>query len=145
MQLVRVDALCACLALTGLLGCGRGSSRARSDSLAFDPYHPPPADTLEPAAYEGWKQYRLVCDRCHGEEARGTTFGPDLLEALKPGGPVATREGFIALMVVGRPEKGMPPASRLGLAPEHFDGLYDYLHGRSTGRYFGGRPARRPS
>lgn len=114
----------------------------QTSSSSGDPLHPPPVDTLAPLEYDGWKQYRLLCDRCHGEEARGTSFGPDLLAALRPTGAVPSREAFIALLLSGRPDRGMPPAAQLGLAPETFDGLYLYLRGRSEGRYRGGRPAR---
>lgn len=98
------------------------------------------ADVLDAATYEGWKQYRLLCDRCHGEEARGTTFGPDLMPAFKQGGTIPSAEAFKAFIVAGRPDKGMPPAEQLGLQPEHFDGIYRYLAGRSSGKYKGGRP-----
>ncbi len=103
---------------------------------------PARADSLDDQTYEGWQQYRLLCDRCHGEEARGTTFGPDLMPAFKDGGVAATAEAFKSFISAGRPDKGMPPASQLGLAPEHFDGVYKYLHGRSSGQYHGGRPVR---
>ena len=99
-------------------------------------------DTLPAETYEGWKQYRLVCDRCHGEEAQGTSFGPSLLAALKPDGAIPTKEAFIQLLVSGRPDKGMPPAKTLGLDPKYFDGMYDYLHGRATGAYKPGRPVK---
>jgi mono/diheme cytochrome c family protein len=103
---------------------------------------PARTDSLDGQTYEGWQQYRLLCDRCHGEEARGTTFGPDLLPAFKAGGVAASADAFKSFITAGRPDKGMPPAAQLGLAPEHFEGLYKYLHGRSSGQYHGGRPVR---
>lgn len=102
-----------------------------------------PRDTLDAAAYQGWQQFSLNCARCHGDEALGTTFGPNLLVSLRPEGPVPTREAFIALLTAGRPARGMPSAATMGVAAEHFDGLYAYLSGRSAGRLHGGRPARR--
>ena len=132
----------AWLAILLLLGASQLLA-AQSPSEATDPYHPSPRDTLDAVTYEGWKHFRLLCDRCHGEEARGTTFGPDLLPALRPDGAVPSLAAFIELMRTGRCDKGMPTAEMLGLAPEHFDGLYRYLHGRSTGQLSGGRPARR--
>ncbi len=101
------------------------------------------ADTLDAATYNGWKQYRLLCDRCHGEEARGTTFGPDLLPAFKPSGTVPSVEAFKALLATGRPDAGMPSAATLGLGAEQVDGIYAYLHGRSSGQFTGGRPVQR--
>jgi mono/diheme cytochrome c family protein len=99
-------------------------------------------DSLDHQTYSGWQQYRLLCDRCHGEEARGTTFGPDLMPAFKSGGVAATPEAFKEFITAGRPDKGMPPAAQLGLDPEQFEGVYQYLHGRSAGQYRGGRPVR---
>lgn len=127
--------------LVALLACGGEGERLPNAAFLDDPYHLPPADTLPPEIYTGWKQFRLLCDRCHGEDARGTTFGPDLLPALRPDGSVPTREAFIALMIHGRPERGMPAAATLGLSPQYFAGLHAYLLGRSTGVFAGGRPA----
>ena len=99
-------------------------------------------DKVDDQTYEGWQQYRLLCDRCHGEEARGSTIAPDLMPAFKSGGVAGSAEAFRAFIAAGRPDKGMPPAKQLGLSPEHFDGMYKYLHGRSNGQLKGGRPVR---
>jgi mono/diheme cytochrome c family protein len=116
---------------------------AQADSSAASGRHAVRADTLDAATYDGWKQFRLVCDRCHGEDARGTSFAPDLLPAFKSTGVASSLEAFKTFIVAGRPAKGMPPAVTLGLAPEHFAGLYQYLQGRSAGKYAGGRPVLR--
>ncbi len=105
--------------------------------------HAAPRDTVGPAEYEGWKQFSLHCARCHGEDALGTSFGPNLVAALRPDGTLPSREAFLAVLVAGRPDKGMPSSGTLGLGPEYHAGLYEYLHGRSSGRLAGGRPARR--
>ena len=110
-------------------------------TVAYAPHYTS-LDTLPPETYEGWKQYQLVCARCHGEEAQGSSFGPSLLAALKPDGGIPTKEAFVQLLVSGRPDKGMPPVKTLGLEPEYFDGIYDYLHGRATGAYKPGRPVK---
>jgi mono/diheme cytochrome c family protein len=108
-----------------------------------DPYHPPPRDTLDAAAYKGWQQYSLQCARCHGEDAQGTSFAPSLLVALRPDGHAPTQEDFIKVLLNGRDEKGMPPAGKMGLEGTALEGLYAYLKGRSDGHLHGGRPARR--
>ena len=110
-------------------------------TVAYAPHYTP-LDTLPPESYEGWKQYQLVCARCHGEEAQGSSFGPSLLAALKPDGGIPTKEAFVQLLVSGRPDKGMPPVKTLGLEPQYFDGMYDYLRGRATGAYKPGRPVK---
>jgi len=114
-----------------------------SPSAPADPYHPAPRDTLDAASYDGWKQFSLQCARCHGEDAEGTSFGPSLVAALQPGGHVPSRNDFMTVLALGRPDKGMPSAATLGLDAAYFGGLYSYLKGRSEGRLHGGRPARR--
>jgi mono/diheme cytochrome c family protein len=110
-------------------------------TAAYTPHSTSP-DTLPPETYEGWKQYSLICARCHGEDAQGSSFGPSLLTAMKGDGSVPSKEAFVQLLAAGRPDKGMPPAKTLGLEPQYFDGMYDYLHGRATGTYKGGRPVK---
>jgi mono/diheme cytochrome c family protein len=110
-----------------------------------DPYHPPPRDTVDVASYKGWQQYSLECARCHGEDGQGTSFAPSLVVALKPDGHAPTREEFMDILTKGREDKGMPSAAKVGLDSVYFEGLYQYLKGRSDGRLHGGRPARRES
>jgi len=95
--------------------------------------------------YKAWQQYSLQCARCHGEDGQGSSFGPSLLHALKPDGDVPTRAAFLDVLIHGRHDKGMPSAAKMGLDSVYFDGLYDYLKGRSDGRLHGSRPARRES
>ena len=102
---------------------------------------PVPRDTLDAVTYDGWKHYATYCDRCHGQDARGTSFGPDLVEALGSQGSVPSEEAFVAIMASGRPDRGMPPAATLGLEPQYFHAVYSYLQGRGQGRFHGGRPA----
>jgi mono/diheme cytochrome c family protein len=119
------------------------SPSAVATAPVADPYHPPPRDTVEVPLYKAWQQYSLECARCHGEDAQGSSFGPSLVEALKPEGSVPTREEFLKVLAGARSEKGMPSAEKIGIDSIYFEGLYDYLKGRSDGRYHGGRPARR--
>lgn len=112
-------------------------------SAAIDPYHPAPRDTVDAETYDGWKQFSLHCARCHGDDALGTSFAPNLVASLAPGGSIGGRDDFVAVVALGRHDKGMPSAATLGLDSAHFGGLYRYLKGRSDGRLHGGRPARR--
>jgi len=107
-----------------------------------DPYHPVPHDTVDNATYQGWKQYSLHCARCHGDDALGSTFGPSLVDAFGPEGDIPDREHFLDVLHGSRSEKGMPSAAKMGLDGTYFEGLYQYLTGRGTGKLKGGRPAR---
>lgn len=143
----------ALAALGAIAGCHRApptpsvpppeAAAPASTAAVPDPYHPPPRDTVEIPLYKAWQQYSLQCARCHGEDAQGSSFGPSLLEALKPEGHVPTRDEFLQVLTRGRSDKGMPSAEKMGLDSVYFDGLYRYLKGRSDGLYHGGRPARR--
>ncbi len=69
-------------------------------------------------------------------DARGeSSFAPSLVAALQPGGHLPTRDGFISVLSLGRPDKGMPSAGTLGLDAAYFAGLYSYLKGRSEGAF----------
>ncbi len=106
-----------------------------------DAYHQAPRDTLPQQAYDGWKQYNLLCARCHGEDVMGTTIAPHLVVSLKPDGPINTKELFVQTVCDGRPEKGMPAWCPLGLEMDKIEAIYVYVKGRSEGKVHPGRPA----
>lgn len=104
--------------------------------------HPPVAlytvkdgTKVDPATLEGWKTWRaLACERCHGAEQEGMV-GPSLIESLKR----LSKEEFHTTLMVGKPEKGMPPFSSSKMVQENWEGLYAYLKGRSEGKIQPGR------
>lgn len=108
-----------------------------------DPYHPAARDTLDNDTYQGWKQFELNCARCHGEYAVGSSFAPALVASLKAGGPIPTKEVFIATVCAGRPDKGMPAWCTLGLEMGKIEQIYLYVKGRADGKIAAGRPALR--
>jgi mono/diheme cytochrome c family protein len=77
------------LSLLASLSACVADERTFLATVAYAPHYTS-LDTLPPQTYEGWKQYQLVCARCHGEEAQGSSFGPSLLAALKPDGSIPT-------------------------------------------------------
>jgi mono/diheme cytochrome c family protein len=103
-----------------------------------------PRDTVPQNVYQGWKQFELNCARCHGEYAVGTSFAPALVQSLKDGGPVPTKEAFIQTVCAGRPDKGMPSWCQLGLEMEKIENIYAYVKGRADGKIRVGRPAVKP-
>jgi cytochrome c len=108
-----------------------------------------PAPTPKPAAgetvsasqveYDGWKVYHSYCDRCHGPDAGGSTFAPDLRKSVGANG--MTDSEFTSVVRDGRTDKGMP-AFQTTLTDPQFDQLYAYVTGRSTGALGPGRPKR---
>jgi mono/diheme cytochrome c family protein len=118
------------------------ATAAAASAAPTDPYHPPPRDTVDAEMYNGWKQYSIHCARCHGDDALGSSFGPDLVKSLGPTGEISTRESFLDVLRTGRKKEGMPSAAKMGLDSVYFEGLYRYLAGRGSGQLKGGRPAR---
>lgn len=125
------------MTVVAALALGAGSASAQVN----DAYHSAPRDTIDNAAYQGWKQFELNCSRCHGEYGVGSSFAPALVVSLKEGGTVPTRELFMTTVCAGRPDKGMPGWCALGLEMDKILNMYSYLKGRADGKIGSGRPA----
>jgi cytochrome c len=90
--------------------------------------------------YQGWKWFHVYCFRCHGVDAMGGTFAPNLRHSLGPEGSV-THDIFLQTVTNGRPAKGMPTWKAL-LDSSQIEELYAYILARSQGRLIPGRPHR---
>jgi mono/diheme cytochrome c family protein len=83
----------------------------------------------------GWKTWRaLACERCHGAQQEGLV-GPPLVESMK----TLSKKDFEAVIMNGRPEKGMPPFNGSEMVKKNWEGLFAYLKGRSDGKIEPGR------
>lgn len=90
---------------------------------------------VDPQTLMGWKTWRaLACERCHGAEQEGLV-GPALVQSMK----VLSKDEFHAVIMNGRPEKGMPPFNASQMVNQNWEGLYAYLKGRSDGKIQPGR------
>ncbi len=103
------------------------AQQARGDSLA-----------VNETEYQGWKLYHVNCDRCHGVDALGSSFAPNLRRSVGPDGGV-NHDLFVAKTENGVPDKGMP-AWKGNLTREQIDALWAYITARSSGRLAPGRP-----
>lgn len=115
------------------------TSKAYQESVRFIPH-----DTIPQDAYQGWKQYELNCNRCHGEYGVGSSFAPSLVESLKSDGTIPDQASFISVVCQGRKEKGMPSWCEAGLAMPTMINMYSYLKLRADGKVGPGRPAPKP-
>jgi cytochrome c553 len=85
---------------------------------------------VDPRTLEGWKTWRaLACERCHGAEGEGLA-GPSLLASLKS----LSKADFYSVVMKGRVQKGMPNYDGSAMMRNNWEGLYDYLKGRSDGK-----------
>jgi len=103
-----------------------GAAHAADDS---PPYTVQDGNKVDQKTLDGWKTWRaLACERCHGAEQEGLV-GPSLVNSLK----TMSKEDFHTTVINGRAEKGMPPWGGSDLMVKNWEGLYDYLKGRSDG------------
>jgi len=102
-----------------------------------------PGSQVSAREYEGWRQYSVHCARCHGQDVLGNPVAANLLESTRDGGPVAGHEAFLAVVLAGRPGRGMPAFAEV-LSKEQGDAIYSYVKGRAEGKIAAGRPKPSP-
>jgi len=86
--------------------------------------------------FTGWLQFNSTCFRCHGVDATGSSYAPDLRKSLRDG---TTEQQFIAIAMVGVKAKGMPAWAGFYDEPEMVQ-IYRYAKARSLGLIPEGRP-----
>jgi mono/diheme cytochrome c family protein len=111
------------------------AKQAQPAAASTELYQVQDGNKVDAKTLNGWKTWRaLACERCHGAEQEGLV-GPPLVETLK----TLSKEDFHAVMMNGRPEKGMPPFNTSTMVNDNWEGLYAYLKGRSDGKIAPGR------
>jgi cytochrome c len=91
--------------------------------------------SVSQSEYQGWKVYHTYCDRCHGQDAVGSTLAPNLRRSVG----TMSRDQFIQKVTDGIVDKGMP-AWKGVLTTEQITNIWDYLRARGSGRLAPGRP-----
>jgi sulfocyanin len=86
--------------------------------------------------FNGFAFFDQYCFRCHGTDAVGGVYAPDLRDALNNG---VTREQFISIALAGIPSKGMPSWSKL-FSRSDMENIYEYVKARAVNVLPVGRP-----
>ncbi len=92
--------------------------------------------TVTPAVFKGYEQYNTYCSRCHGKDAVGGSFAPNLRKSMANGMPYPQ---FLATVLAGRSAKGMPSWAGV-LEEKDIHAIYDYIKARQLDLIRGGRP-----
>src|SRR3712207_3919088 len=111
-------------------------------ALAALPWRPAlaqDAGTVPANVYEGWRQYSVHCARCHGQDVLGNPVAANLLESAGEGGAMAEEGPFVAVVLKGRLDRGMP-AFESQMSAEQASAVYAYVRGRAKGEVPAGRP-----
>ncbi len=96
----------------------------------------PDQKAVTPAVFNGYEQYNSYCFRCHGGDAVGGEYAPDLRKSMENG---MTYQQFLSTAMAGRADKGMP--SWAGFFEEKdIHAIYDYIKARQLSLIPEGRP-----
>jgi cytochrome c len=88
------------------------------------------------AVFRGYELYNSYCFRCHGPDAVGGEYAPDLRTYLNQG---ASYRQFLSVAMTGRPAKGMPSWAGF-FKPKQIRTIYEYVKARATELVPTGRP-----
>jgi cytochrome c len=96
----------------------------------------PGTDKVTADVFRGYELYNSYCFRCHGEDALGSLYAPDLRRSLNQG---MTGQKFLNTAMTGVKAKGMPSWAGF-LTPQEVQAIYAYVKARAIGAVAAGEP-----
>lgn len=97
---------------------------------------------VDKSTYVGWRTYHAVCHVCHGQDAVGSTFAPNLLDRLEG----VDKDRFMDVVLNGfTGQVGVMPGWKQdpNVLPRVED-LWSFLKARSDGALAAGKPQKLP-
>ena len=92
--------------------------------------------SVTPAVSNGYEKYSAYCLRCHGKDAVGGIYAPDLRKSMANG---MTYPQFLGTVLAGRSAKGMPSWAGV-FGEKDIHAIYDYIKARQLDLIPGGSP-----
>lgn len=98
---------------------------------------------VDKGTFNGWRRFHGTCHTCHGQDALGSSFAPNLTESLN----TIDHAAFVETVSSGRQANsaggGASAMPAFGEDPnimKHIDDIYRYLTARAKGGLAPGRP-----
>lgn len=108
----------------------------KSVQLDFAAFTGPDQKEVSKAVFHGYEQYNSYCFRCHGGDAIGGEYAPDLRKSIGDG---MTYQQFLSTAMAGRQDKGMPSWAGF-FEPKDIRAIYEYIKTRQVDLVPPGRP-----
>lgn len=100
--------------------------KGKTVSTSF-PIYKPGTKKVTPAIFIGYEQFNSYCFRCHGADAVGGSYAPNLRRSLNNG---MTESQFLSVVMEGRKSKGMPSWAGF-FSPKKVNDIYEYVKARA--------------
>ncbi len=91
------------------------------------PVFRPGTKKVTPTVFRGYELFNSYCFRCHGEDATGSEYAPDLRQSVLNG---MTEAQMTQIAMEGRKAKGMPAWAGF-FSPHDLKAIYEYVAGRA--------------
>lgn len=98
---------------------------------------------VDKGTFNGWRRFHSTCHVCHGQDAMGSSFAPNLTESLKS----MDYPTFVKTVTEGRQSTGaaggasaMPAFGEDPNVAKHVDDIFRFLTARANGGLAPGRP-----
>ena len=86
--------------------------------------------------FRGYELFDSYCFRCHGADAVGGEYAPNLRASLNNG---MTENEFLSIAMTGRKAQGMPAWAGF-FSPQDIEAIYQYTKARAVGAVGTGTP-----
>jgi cytochrome c len=100
------------------------------------PIFQPSTQKVTASVFRGYELFDSYCFRCHGADAVGGEYAPNLRASLNNG---MTEDQFVTTAMVGVKDKGMPAWAGF-FSPEEIKAIYQYTKARAIGALGTGTP-----
>jgi cytochrome c len=100
------------------------------------PIFQPGTQKVTTSVFRGYELFDSYCFRCHGADAVGGEYAPNLRASLNNG---MTEHQFLTIAMEGVKDKGMPAWAGF-FSPEDINAIYQYTKARAIGALSTGTP-----